>query len=160
MKTQWPVVAALCFVVAPISGSAQRPDLRRLVIGRWELNVAKSSFRPGPPPKSLTRVYEASGENVKYTDSLVDADGTADVSAWTGSYDGKDSPIAGSPDVDAQAIKASDPFRSTFTLKKAGKVVGTGTRVVSRDGKVMTIRVKLTNAKGQTFTNVRVFEKR
>ena len=160
MKTQWPVVAALCFVVAPISGSAQRPDLRRLVIGRWELNVAKSSFRPGPPPKSLTRVYEASGENVKYTDSLVDADGTADVSGWTGSYDGKDSPIAGSPDVDAQAIKASDPFRSTFTLKKAGKVVGTGTRVISQDGKVMTIRVKVTNAQGQTFTNVRVFEKR
>jgi len=160
MKTQWLAVAALFFVVTPIPGSAQRADLRRLVIGRWELNVAKSTFRPGPPPKSWTRTFEASGENVKYTDSTVDADGKADVSEWTGSYDDKDYPFAGSPDYDAQAVKASDPFRSTFTLKKGGKVVGTGTRVVSRDGKVMTIRVKLTNAKGRTFTNVRVFERR
>src|SRR5437660_10631672 len=154
------LAAVFGLVLMPISGSAQRGDLRRVVIGRWELNVAKSTFRPGPPLKSLTRTYEASGQHVTYTDSLVDADGTADVSAWTGSYDGKDSPIAGSPDVDAQAIKASDPFRSTFTLKKAGKVVGTGTRVISQDGKIMTIRVKVTDAKGQTFTNVRVFERR
>jgi len=90
----------------------------------------------------------------------VDADGKAEVSEWTGSYDGKDHPFAGSPDYDAQAVKASNPFRATFTLKKAGKVVGTGTRVLSRDGKVMTIRLKLTNAKGQTFNNIRVFEKR
>ena len=159
MKTQW-LAAALFVVLTPTSGSAQRADLRRLVLGTWELNVAKSSFRPGPPPKSLTRVYEASGENVKYTDSMVAADGKTDVSGWTGSYDGKDSPVLDSPDVDAQAIKASDPFRSTFTLKKAGRVVGTGTRVISQDGKVMTIRVKVTNAKGQTFNNVRVFEKR
>ena len=154
------LAAVFGVVLTPMPGSAQRADLRRLVIGRWEINVAKSTFRPGSPPKSWTRVYEASGENVKYTDSLVDADGKADVSEWTGSYDGKDHPFAGSPDYDAQAVKASDPFRATFALKKGGKVVATGTRVISRDGKVMTIRMKLTNAKGQTFTNVRVFEKR
>ena len=161
MQSHWLALAAMFGVVlTPTAGSAQRADLRRLVIGRWELNVAKSTFRPVPPPTSWTRTYEASGENVKYTDSLVDADGKADVSEWTGSYDGKDHPFAGSPDYDAQAVKASNPFRATFTLKKAGKVVGSGTRVISRDGKVMTIRLKLTNAKGQTFNNVRVFEKR
>src|SRR5437762_9607055 len=135
MQTHLLALAAVFAVVlTPTAGSAQRADLRRLVIGTWELNVAKSSFRPGPPPKSLTRVYEASGENVKYTDSMVDADGKTDVSGWTGSYDGKDSPVLDAPDVDAQAIKASDPFRSTLTLKKAGKVVGTGTRVISQVG--------------------------
>ena len=154
------LAAVFGLVLTPTSGSAQRADLRRLVIGTWQLDVAKSTFRPGPPPKSWTRVYEASGENVKYTDSTVAADGKVDVSGWTGTYDGKDYPAPGSPDFDAQAVKASNPFRATFTLKKAGKVVGSGTRVISRDGKVMTIRIKLTNAKGQTFNNVRVFEKR
>ena len=154
------LAAVLGVVLPPVSGNAQRADLRRLVIGTWELDVAKSTFRPGPPPKSWMRVYEASGENVKYTDSTVAADGKVDVSGWTGTYDGKDYPAPGSPDFDAQAVKASNPFRATFTLKKAGKVVGSGTRVISRDGKVMTIRLKLTNAKGQTFNNVRVFEKR
>jgi len=154
------LAAVIGVVLPPVSGNAQRADLRGLVIGTWELDVAKSTFRPGPPPKSWMRVYEASGENVKYTDSTVAADGKVDVSGWTGTYDGKDYPAPGSPDFDAQAVKASNPFRATFTLKKAGKVVGTGTRVLSRDGKVMTIRLKLTNAKGQTFNNIRVFEKR
>src|SRR2546427_4146079 len=81
MQGPWLALAAVFGVVlTPMPGSAQRADPRRLVIGRWELNVAKSTLRPGPPPKSWTRVYEASGENVKYTDSTVDADGKADVS--------------------------------------------------------------------------------
>src|SRR6059058_3189765 len=120
------LAAVFAVVLTPTAGSAQRADLRRLVIGRWELNVAKSTFRPGPPPKSWTRVYEASGENVKYTDSTVAADGKVDVSGWTGGYDGKDYPAPGSPDFDAQAVKASNPFRATFTLKKAGKVARNG----------------------------------
>src|SRR5437762_11489766 len=73
------LAAVLGVVLPPVSGNAQRADLRRLVIGTWELDVAKSTFRPGPPPKSWTRVYEASGENVKYTDSTVAADGKVDV---------------------------------------------------------------------------------
>src|SRR5436305_1856808 len=122
------LAAVLGVVLPPISGNAQRADLRRLVIGTWQLDVAKSTFRPGAPPKSWTRVYEVSGENVKYTDSTVAADGKADVSEWTGGYDGKDYPAPGSPDFDAQAVKASNPFHATFTLKKAGKVVGNGPR--------------------------------
>jgi hypothetical protein len=47
-----------------------------------------------------------------------------------------------------------------FTQKKAGKVVITGTRTISPDGKVMTITSKGTNALGQTIDNVEVFEKR
>jgi len=161
MQSHWlALAAAFGLVLTPPSGSAQGGDVRRLVIGTWDLNVAKSTFRPGPSPKSITRTYEASGENVKYTDSTVDADGKVDVVAWTGSLDGKDYPAPGSPDYDVQAVKASDPFRSAFTFKKAGKVVGGGTRVISRDGKVMTIKSTVTNAKGMTFHNTRIFERR
>jgi hypothetical protein len=39
-------------------------------------------------------------------------------------------------------------------------VVITGTRVISRDGKVMTITAKGTDATGQTINDVAVFEKR
>jgi hypothetical protein len=43
--------------------------------------------------------------------------------------------------------------------KKAGKQVQTYSRVVSKDGKTMTVTVKGTNAKGQTINNVSVYEK-
>lgn len=41
-----------------------------------------------------------------------------------------------------------------------GKVVATGTRVISKDGKVLTVTTKGTNAKGQAASDVEVFDKR
>ena len=39
-------------------------------------------------------------------------------------------------------------------------MVSTGSRVISKDGKVMTITTKGINAKDQSFNNVEVFDKR
>ena len=37
-------------------------------VGTWKLNVAKSKYNPGPPPKSQTYQFEPSGANgVKFT---------------------------------------------------------------------------------------------
>jgi len=44
-------------------------------------------------------------------------------------------------------------------LKKAGRVVGHSLRVVSKDGKVMTLSVALTNAKGVAVKEMWVFVK-
>ena len=62
--------------------------------------------------------------------------------------------------LDALSLKRIDASTVEFTQKKAGKVVATGTRVISKDGKVMTITTKGTNAKGQAVNDVQVFEKR
>ena len=45
------------------------------------------------------------------------------------------------------------------TDKKGGKVVQTITRVVSADGKSLTVTIKGTNRQGQAFTNALVMEK-
>ena len=58
------------------------------------------------------------------------------------------------------SLKRIDPSTTEFTQKKGGKVVITGTRTTSKDGKMMTITTKGTNAKGQTVNDVEVFEKR
>ena len=44
--------------------SAQGVDPR---VGSWQLNVAKSKFNPGPPPKSQTLKIEAAGKGEKVT---------------------------------------------------------------------------------------------
>src|SRR5256886_191284 len=71
------LAAVFGVVLTPMPGSAHRAAPRRLVIGRWELNVAQSTFPPGPPPNSWTRTYEATVENVKHPHSPADADGNA-----------------------------------------------------------------------------------
>jgi hypothetical protein len=151
-----PIAAALVFVLPGVRPAAQSDPL----IGTWVLNIAKSKYNPGPAPKSETRTYVMAGQDIRASSKVVDADGKPVSSEWTVNYDGKDHPITGVPDADSLSIKRIDAFNYEFTQKKAGKVVSTGTRVISRDGKVLTISTKGTNAKGQAFTDVEVYDKR
>lgn len=144
-------------VAVPVGLPAQTSDPAS---GTWELNLAKSKYSPGPPPKSQTRTYDISGQRVKYTAKGIDAQGKPTLVQYSATYDGKDYPITGSPDSDAISFKRVDASTIQFTQKKAGKVVITGTRVVSKDGKVLTVTSTWTNAAGQTTNNVQVFEKR
>jgi hypothetical protein len=130
------------------------------LIGTWELNVAKSKFSPGPAAKSQTRIYEAAGEGVKYTARGIAADGKPTLVQYTASYDGKDYPITGQPDAETISLKKIDAYTTEATQKRAGKVVITVRREISKDGKTMTVTSKGTNAKGQALENVLVFDRK
>ena len=143
-------LAAIVAVTLPtveLVGQATDP-----IIGTWELNLTKSKFTPGPGPKSETRTYVAAGPDIKATSKGIGADGKPTATQWTVNYDGKDRPEIGNPDADALSLKRIDAYTTEFSEKRASKVVLTGARVISRDGKVMTITSKGTDAKGQAVT--------
>jgi hypothetical protein len=121
--------------------------------------VAKSKYSPGPAPQSLTLKVEASGEGEKATAEGVNAAGTPTMLQYTANFDGKDYPLTGSPNADKIALKRIDARTTERTDKKGDRVVLTYTRVVSEDGKTMTVTVKGTNAQGQAVDNVQVWEK-
>jgi hypothetical protein len=57
------------------------------------------------------------------------------------------------------ALTAVDPYTVEFTQRADGKITSTGKRVVSKDGKSMTIETKGTNAQGQPTSTMAVWEK-
>jgi len=128
-------------------------------IGTWKLNVAKSTFRPGPPPVAETRIYKAQLEGVKTTVTTVWADRMSTTVEYPANYDGKDYPVSGSREVDAVALSRVDDHTSAATLKHAGKEIGVARRVVSPDGKIMTISYKGINTRGDQVDNVAVYDK-
>jgi hypothetical protein len=152
------VVVALGVVVgADIANlSAQASDPR---IGTWKLNVAKSKYSPGPAPQALTVTVEPSGQGEKVTTEFVNADGTRTATEYTANFDGKDYPLTGSQIADTVSLKRSNARTTVRTDKKGGKVAQTLRRVVSKDGKTMTVTTKGTNAQGQAVNNVALFEK-
>ena len=151
------VVTVLAVALPAVRLLAQASDP---VVGTWVLNLSKSKFSPGPAPKSETRAYVVAGQDIKASSKGVDADGKPTTGAWTVNYDGKDRPMTGDPDADTLSVKRVDAFTVESIEKKAGKIVITGTRVIARDGKLMTITIKGTNAKGQSINDVMVFDKR
>jgi hypothetical protein len=147
----------IMFVLVGVQSVAQSPDP---ILGTWELNVAKSKFSPGPAPKNETRTYVMAGQDIRATVKGVDGAGKPTAAEFTMNYDEKDRPTTGLPDSDTLSLKRIDAFTTDYTRKRAGKVVITGTRTISRDGKSMTITAKGTDAKGQTINDVAVFEKK
>jgi hypothetical protein len=129
-------------------------------IGTWKLNVAKSTFNPGPAPKSGTTKIEAAGAGAKLIVDQTAADGTARHWEFTANYDGKDVPVVGdNPDADTVARTRVDANTVQTVSKKAGKVVATQQSTVSADGKTRTVTTKGVNAAGQQVNNVAVYER-
>lgn len=149
-------VLAVCLVVlSPLSGFAQTDPS----IGTWKLNLAKSKFSPGPPPQSQTLTEEAVGQGIKVTTKGTNAEGQPIDTQFTANFDGKDYPVTGNPIWDTITLKRIDAYKVGYTLKKAGKVLSTGTRVVSKDGKTLTLTAKGVNAKGEKTSVTAVYEK-
>ncbi len=134
-------------------------DAADSVVGTWKLNLAKSTFSPGPAPKSQMRAYVATADGIDMMYTGVAADGSAVNGKSTFKYDGKDYPITGSPDFDVLSLKRVDATTIESTQKKAGKTTGMTVRTVSGDGKVLTLKSKGTSAKGDAYDNVMVFDK-
>lgn len=150
------VGTVLAFAADTLAVAADAPDP---VVGTWTLNSAKSKFNPGPAPKSITRIYAQSAHGIALTLNGVAADGSPMSQQSTFNYDGKDYPFTGSPNFDMLSLKRVDASTVKSTLKKAGKVVGTTTRTISADGKVLTLSTKGTDAKGMAYDDVTVFDK-
>ncbi len=153
--------AAFAGVLTAVLAGAVQAQGTDPVIGTWTLNVAKSTYSPGPAPRSTTLRYEAAGQGIRISVNSVNADGTAAKWGFTANYDGKDVSITGNnPNADSAALKRLDATTSETTYKKGGTVTTTNTRVVSANRRTMTITTKGTDSQGQTVNNVAVYEKR
>ncbi|HLE72410.1 MAG TPA: hypothetical protein VJH87_22220 [Vicinamibacteria bacterium] len=129
------------------------------MLGTWILNVEKSSYDPGPPPRSQTRTYEKVPEGIKATIITVDPKGQSVTARYTAQYDSLEYPLTGSATVDAIALKRVNAYTAEATLTHARKLIGTARRVISEDGKTMTITFRGTDENGRRVTNVAVYEK-
>jgi hypothetical protein len=152
------VLAVLAIVSATGGGAIAQAAAPDPVIGTWQLNVSKSTYTPGPAPKSQTRTYSQSAQGITVTIKTIGADGKETTVQSTYQLDGKDYPVTGT-DYDSLSAKQVDSTTANFTLKKAGKAVGTIRRTVSKDGKTLTLKSKGTTAKGEKSESVTVFDK-
>ena len=149
-------MAAAVFAVSMSSVSAQSTNPG---MGTWKLNLEKSKYSPGPPPKSLTAKFEPAGKGVQLTTEGIGPDGKPTATGYTANYDGKDVPLKGSPLADTVSLKRVNALTTTRADKKGGKVVVTYKRVVAKDGKSFTVDIKGKNPKGEPFHNFLVFDK-
>lgn len=126
-------------------------------VGKWTLNVNKSVYSPGPPPRAQVRTYSTEGDRFKVVIETTQPLGMKTKIEYTARFDGKDYPLTGNADADTVALTRVDDLTFDATLKRRGKVTSTVRNTVAKDGTTMTITSKGTNARGQPASSVSVF---
>ena len=129
------------------------------VVGTWNLNVAKSTFKPGPALKSQTRVYTESADGISLTTTSTGADGKESTTTLTFKYDGKSNPATGSADYDSVSVTRVNALAVHSQQFKAGKRVGKAERLLSKDGKTLTFKQHGMHASGVKYDDVLVYDK-
>ena len=146
------ILGALALTAVPAAVLAQMADP---IVGTWKLDVAKSTYKPGPAPKSTTIVVEQAGKGVKVAIDAVNADGSPLKWGFTSLRDGKtEAPTTGNPLFDTVTATRESANEGTNLYKKGGKLVMTTKVAIAADGKTMTVTSTGTDAKGQAVNNV------
>jgi len=124
--------------------------------GTWKLNVAMSTFQPGPPFKSFTLTFTPDGTRQL---DLTYADGQT-LKASLPWSDGTEVSVTANQGFDG--VSAVSKIRGNTindTWKRNGRVIEKVHAAVSRGGKTLKIRVDGTDVEGRAFHNRLTFEK-
>jgi hypothetical protein len=126
------------------------------VVGTWKLNVEKSKFNAGAALTAGTRVYTEANGLYTLDEKLTGADGK-DMSLRAQYRNGKEEKqdTAGVTTLG----KKIDAKHWNFDLKKDGKVVGHVHRVISADGKTLTVHNTGMQLSGAMGDETLVFDK-
>ena len=141
-------VAALCLVA---SAAAAASKGGHAFVGEWDLDVAKSTVNGQAAFKSgHVSITGAKGVYKSVVD-FVPASGAAIHYEHSFSFDGSSSPVTGSTYFDSATMLEPDRNTAIRTERRGGKVVGSTTIEVSKDGKVLSSSSKGTGLDGKPF---------
>jgi hypothetical protein len=148
------VLAAVAFT-SPQAAFAQANPL----LGTWQLNLTKSTFRPGPGPRSQPWTIVATGQGVTLNLEGIGAQGATQKSVWPIIFDGRPHPVTGNVNADAVTSRRIDPYTLQGEYLKVGSTVGNWTMVVSRDSRITTFISTARLVNGQQNNNVAIFDR-
>jgi hypothetical protein len=157
------VVSVLFLVLAVLSTVIFGADM---FSGTWKLNIAKSTFSPGPAPKEGVGKVQAVDNGLTMVLDGVSASGQKTHTEYTVKFDGKDYPskstLDGKPNPNGDfmvSAKKVDDYTYETTAKLKGKVLGTSRTVVAKDGKTATVTQTGTTPDGKPVNTKLIIEK-
>ena len=128
--------------------------------GKWTMNLQKSKFAPGTLPKHMMIEMETVGAGVRYHSETTNAQGRLSSSNYTAGYNGPQVIVMGASGMQAPvSLQRIDTNTVEARYMKNLEVVATSRRVVSKDGRVMTVSTTSKDKAGVSVTNVGVYEK-
>ena len=134
-------------------------------VGIWKLNAERSKFQKGAPGFFFaTMQIEAAGSGLKSSASAADGEGISSDLTFSCQLDGTPCKVTASTSKNASAVdiitlKRVDANTIVATGTKNNKLVYTDRRVVSADGKTMTVVRDGTTPAGKPYESMIILER-
>jgi hypothetical protein len=130
-------------------------------MGTWKVNLAKSTFSPGPKPTVAGTVkMELASGAMKSTLDGVNAQGQPTHTETVSKFDSTDVPVKGAAAPNStSAFKRIDGRTFQVVGKVDGKMTVTTRVAISADGKTATATQSGKNAQGQSVNNTIVLDR-
>ena len=164
-------VAVMWSVLASAQAPAPSTDP---IIGTWRVNVAKSTYSPGPPPPAtlptLRRYAPIEGGWMQFVQTSINQQGDPTAQLNVFKVDGQKHAVhnvatvtalltTGKPTNVMRSYRRIDSLTTEFTTYTDGVAGPPSVRVVAKDGKSFSETTKGKNPQGQEFNNVVVYER-
>jgi len=128
--------------------------------GTWKLNPQKSKYPRGACPKRMVIVMEPAGDGIRYRSETSYANGISTRAEYSADYNDKQAIVTGSAGLLLPvSLKRVDARTVIARYTRGLQIIATSRRVVSGDGKLMTVTTTSPDQSGKSVTSVGVYEK-
>lgn len=147
-------VSAILVSVASLLAQSADP-----LVATWTVNVAKSSYDPGPPPKSLTMTVTPDPHGYMISQDEVASDGQKSHAQILIRPDGKEYPVDSRPTTTVATTRIN-PRTYERVTRVGGKVTSTSRTIVSPDGLTRTTTTTGIDAQGRAVHELIIYDRR
>ncbi len=128
--------------------------------GNWKMNVRRSSYPAGTCPKQMRIEMLPRGQAIEYHSDATYANGQTVKVNYLADYTGKQAIVVGSHGMLLPvSLKRIAPRVVVASYLRGFEVIATSRRVVSSDGRWMTITTKSKDASGKSVNTVGIYER-
>ena len=147
------VASAALLVAAHLIAQSADP-----LVATWAVNIAKSTYDPGPAPKSLVMTVVPDALGYTITQDEVAADGKRSHVQILLRPDGKEYPVDSRPGTTVATTRINSRTYERVT-RVDGRVTSTSRTIVSHDGHTRTTTTTGTDAQGRSVRERIVYER-
>jgi hypothetical protein len=129
-------------------------------LGEWRLNLARSTYDPGPPPyRRASYRIEPWRDGLKVVNDMVRERGGVVHVEWTGRFDGQDYPVQGVEEYVTYAYRRVDERAYDIVIKVDGRLTAVSHAALAPDGSAITTTTTGRDARGAEVTTITVYER-
>lgn len=129
-------------------------------VGKWKLNVKQSKYPAGTCPKKMVIEMASTKQGVQYRSETTYENGRTIQTSYTADYNGMQAMVVtGRGMFLPVSLKRFDSNTVVASYTRGLQLVATSRRVVSRNGRLMTITTKSKDPSGKDVYTKGVYEK-